>query len=216
MLEWHDMGIDNSDQHKDNDIELGDHLQHNGNELGDQEKDKRSEVSDQEKYNGIEVDYEDNFDRTEVVEKGDASDHESNNEQSYESETDDSDYIVDEVDKVDIDIRAFDLHTDVEALWISRREEQVSGEGNNIVVDAVDHDNFEINTDESEICLKTLNPSLEFLSRRNEENDIDQALGDLTDDYDVTPQNGIGEEERWWLVAEIGEDDCPDDSEESD
>ncbi|KAI3669523.1 hypothetical protein L6452_40759 [Arctium lappa] len=157
-----------SDQVQDNGKELGDQVQDNSNGLGDQvHKGPTTDVlDDDDRFNDLfdklesqEVFGHDfnpfpylneyNLDLNEHVEKGYASDHESNNTQSDENETDDSDdsdYIVDEVDKVELDIRAFDLHTDIEAEWIGRTEEQVSGEGNNIVVDAVDHDDFESNT----------------------------------------------------------------------
>ncbi|KAI3681587.1 hypothetical protein L6452_36387 [Arctium lappa] len=147
MLEWNDMGTGSTDQ-----------VQDNGKELGDQEG-KTIVEEDQQQHKGVLDDddhfndlfdklesqgvfghdfnpfpdlHEYNFDLNEPVDKGYASDHETNNAQSDESETDDiddSDYIVDGVDKVELDIRAFDLHPDVEVEWIGRREEQVFGEG---------------------------------------------------------------------------------------
>ncbi|KAI3672791.1 hypothetical protein L6452_38891 [Arctium lappa] len=88
-----DIGIDNSDQQKDNGFKLGDQEKDKGIEVDDQQKDKGIELGDQEKHKGIEVgDQQKDKGINDNVEKGDTSDQEFNSQES-----DDSDYIVDEV-----------------------------------------------------------------------------------------------------------------------
>ncbi|KAJ9546723.1 hypothetical protein OSB04_019266 [Centaurea solstitialis] len=146
LLEWHAEGCDVDNQEKEKGCEVGNQEKGKACQVDVQEKEKACNDLSDEDYNALFDQFQSqglmggNFNPFEGLD-----DHLENQDQHKEVDEGD------EVDKVDIDISAFNFYTDAEAEWIGRMK-PVCREGSSHTDDyTVDHEDFASNTDDSDL-----------------------------------------------------------------